>query len=494
VLLSQPGVWLLNFDQCAAGLSVVEDGTLSKKPTAIITNHVGLVYHLSRLLCQGDHQHQPLHGGLPAKAQEFPPALVDAFLKGIRWARSHEFHGWNAPVFEDEDEDQRFGEDDIAESGQSSVLAPQTPSPAMSTTPKITTKQKDTIYKLHVNTGHLPVPQMLAMLKAAGARDEVRDFVKNEFHCLQCMKQQKPVPHKKATFPKSFTFNKLIGIDYFFISFLGKTHAFLNVICMGTNLQQVALLPGYVGGPPNARDTWNLFSKLWLQPFGLPETLICDQGSEFKGHFERGLEQVGTFQAVIDGAAPWQNGKTERHGSWLKTRLEEELQSGQTIVRSSIELETLAQLVTSHKNRWFHRGGYSPYQLVFGVNPRVPLELLSDDHMIIAGADDAGADPFEADGPAAEFARAHAIRQRARELCIASNLKDRVRLSLSHNMHQQKQWAPNQWVYVWRKFPGTGGGHTTRARWIGPVLLSCNKVTPCGCLCVPGFGSALQTS
>ena len=180
---------------------------------------------------------------------------------------------------------------------------------------------------------------------------------------------------------------------------------------------------------------------------------------------------MGTFQAVIDGAAPWQNGKTERHGSWLKTRLEEELQSGQTIVRSSIELETLAQLVTSHKNRWFHRGGYSPYQLVFGVNPRVPLELLSDDHMIIAGADDAGVDPFEADGPAAEFARAHAIRQRARELCIASNLKDRVRLSLSHNMHQQKQWAPNQCVYVWRKFPGTGGGHTTRARWIGPGLV-----------------------
>lgn len=397
--------------------------------------------------------------------------MVDAFLKGIRWARPHEFHGWNAPIFEDEDEDQRFGEDDIAESGQGGVAAPQTPSPARSTTAKITTKQKDTIYKLHVNTGHLPVPQMLAMLKAAGARDEVRDYVKNEFHCLQCMKQQKPVPHKKATFPKSFTFNKLVGIDYFFISFLGKTHAFLNVICMGTNLQQVALLPGYVGGPPNARDTWNLFSKLWLQPFGLPETLICDQGSEFKGHFERALEQVGTFQAVIDGAAPWQNGKTERHGSWLKTRLEEELQSGQTIVQSSIEPETLAQLVTSHKNRWFHRGGYSPYQLVFGVNPRVPLELLSDDHMIIAGADDAGADPFEADGPAAEFARAHAIRQRARELCIASNLKDRVRLSLSHNMHQQKQWAPNQWVYVWRKFPGTGGGHTTRARWIGPGLV-----------------------
>lgn len=103
---------------------------------------------------------------------------------------------------------------------------------------------------------------MLAMLKAAGAKDEVRDFVKNEFQCSQCMKQQRPVPDKKAACPKSFSFNKLVS------SFLGKTHAFINVICMGTNFQQIAILPNYTGGPPNA-----IFSRIWIQPFGLPETL-----------------------------------------------------------------------------------------------------------------------------------------------------------------------------------------------------------------------------
>ena len=177
------------------------------------------------------------------------------------------------------------------------------------------------------------------------------------------------------------------------------------------------------------------------------------------------------LQTVTDSAAPWQNGRVERHGSWLKTRLEEEVQSGQSIIQSSAELEALAHMVVSHKNRWFHRGGYSPYQLVFGINPRVPLELLSDDQMILPALADASVEPFSADTPAAEFTRAHHIRQRARELCVASNLKDKVRLGLSHQRHQQRSWSPGQWVYVWRKFPGTGGGHLTRARWIGPGLV-----------------------
>ena len=91
---------------------------------------------------------------------------------------------------------------------QGGVSAPQTPSPAMSTTPKITTKQKDTIYKLHVNTGHLPVPQMLAMLKAAGARDEVRDFVKNEFHCFAVHEAAEASSSQEGHFSKELYFQQ----------------------------------------------------------------------------------------------------------------------------------------------------------------------------------------------------------------------------------------------------------------------------------------------
>eukprot|EP00435_Cladocopium_sp_Y103_P074255 s37_g47.t1 len=471
-LLDQVGVFLAQFDQCAAGLSVAYD-MLSKKPTSCITNHVGLIVELSKLQCSRDHKHIQLQGGLPLKAQDYPDGLVHALLRGIRWWCERSLtKSFFAGVNEEDilDHEQCVGEDEI-DDDLKVISAPQTPSPVKLKPVEISSRQKEMIFKLHANTGHLPVNQMLAMLKAAGARDEVMKYVKDEFHCVQCAKQRRPIPHKHASFPKTFAFNKIVGIDYFFIAFQNKTHAFLNVVCQGTNFQQVALLPNYSGGPPCAKDTWSLFCKLWLSPFGLPEVLLCDQGSEFKGHFERSLEQFGVMQSVTDSAAPWQNGRVERHGAWLKQRLEDEVQSGQTIVQSSVELEMLAAMTVAHKNRWFHRGGFSPYQLVFGVNPRIPFELLSDDQMIIPAIADASIDPYMADTPAAEFARAHTIRQKARELCVNSNLKDKVRLSLAHQQHQQREWASGQWVYVWRKLPGTGGGHMTRSRWVGPGLV-----------------------
>ena len=36
-------------------------------------------------------------------------------------------------------------------------------------------------------------------------------------------------------------------------------------------------------------------------------------------------------------------------------------------------------------------------------------------------------------------------------------------------VHKQRTWTKGQ--FVWRKFPGTGNGHLTRARWVGPGLV-----------------------
>lgn len=123
------------------------------------------------------------------------------------------------------------------------------------------------------------------------------------------------------------------------------------------------------------------------------------------------------------------------------------------------------------KNRWYSRGGYSPCQLVFGVNPRVPTELLSDDTLQELGWQELEADAFDQDTAAAAFNRSHQIRQKARQLCIQHLSKEKIRLSTSQRLHKQRQWAIGQWVYVWRKFPGTGQGHLTRARWTGPGIV-----------------------
>lgn len=161
--------------------------------------------------------------------------------------------------------------------------------------------------------------------------------------------------------------------------------------------------------------------------------------------------------------------------------------------RWTATLELIFSLV-SHKNRWFHRGGYSPCQLVFGCNPRIPLELLSDDGRQAVALDDVLAHGFEQDSAASEFTRSQLIRDRARELCIKNTAKDRVRLSTQKQTHQQRTWFPGQWVYVWRRFSGTGQGHATRSRWTGPGLVLLQSGTQFGCHSGRDFSNVTRTS
>ena len=467
-LRDQAGVFLIRFDQCAAGLSV-RDNLLSRTGTGVISNHGGIIAELAKLQCDHSHQHLPLQGGLPLLAQKFPPGLVQAFVNGMLSPTSLSSQTLATDFDLEDGVDAEIEESGVPSSG---MPAPQTPGPVLKKTDgTISQHQKELLHRLHANLGHLPRPQLLMTLKAAGAKESILQYVQDQFECEQCVRQKRPIPHKQVTFPRTFSFNQYLGIDFFYISFMDKTHAFLNVICQGTNFQQVGMLTNYTGGSPSSRATWALFEELWIRPFGLPSVILSDQGSEFKELFERRLEQHGVLQVTSDGASPWQNGRCERHGSWVKQRLEDEIQSGQATVTSSKELEELTHMLVSFKNKYFHRGGFSPFQLVFGISPRLPADLLSDDQLQLPALQDLTCDPMNMDTAASEFARSQAIRQRARELCVKSTLKDKAQLGIRKYAHKERTWTPGQWVYCWRKFSGTGGGHMTRARWMGPGLV-----------------------
>lgn len=91
--------------------------------------------------------------------------------------------------------------------------------------------------------------------------------------------------------------------------------------------------------------------------------------------------------------------------------------------------------------------------------------------MNLPGLDDIKTDPYDQDTAAAAFSKAHSVRQRARELCVQFNASQKVKLSTSGVRHKQRTWAVGQRVYVYRRFSGTGQGHLTRSRWIGPGVV-----------------------
>ena len=150
---------------------------------------------------------------------------------------------------------------------------------------------------------------------------------------------------------------------------------------------------------------------------------------------------VETFAMTLRGQpSRRQNGRAERHGGWIKHKIEEELQSKQSVVTTEQDLDLLVLSLVANKNRYFHTRDYSPYQLTFGLNPRLPQELLTGDPLQEPGRSDINADSFEQDSAAAEFNRAFRIRDKARQLCMTSNAKEKIRLSSQGQLHQQRQW------------------------------------------------------
>ena len=104
-----------------------------------------------------------------------------------------------------------------------------------------------------------------------------------------------------------------------------------------------------------------------------------------------------------------------------KRSLGHEIAAG-NVIESLEDIESLAIDVVSCKNSWFSRGGYSPAQIVYGRNPRLPAELLSDASQHSPGWSDVLCDPSELDTPAFEFRKAHQIRERARQLAMDAAL------------------------------------------------------------------------
>ncbi len=133
------------------------------------------------------------------------------------------------------------------------------------------------------------------------------------------------------------------------------------------------------------------------------------------------------------------------------------------------EMESIIHEAVGPKNRYFHRGGFSPYQLVIGENPRLPKELLSDEAIDEVGLEHLSGTAADTDTAAAAFSRKHQVRQPARQNLMRMEAKSRVAEAVASRASTPNNFSPGQWVYVWRKVKGRAKTHVLqRDRWVGP--------------------------
>ena len=132
-------------------------------------------------------------------------------------------------------------------------------------------------------------------------------------------------------------------------------------------------------------------------------------------------------------------------------------------------MESIIHEAVGPKNRYFHRGGFSPYQLVIGKNPRLPKGLLSDEAIDEVGLEHLSGTAADTDTAAAAFSRKHQVRQPARQNLMRMEAKSRVAEAVASRASTPNNFSPGQWVYVWRKVKGRAKTHALqRDRWVGP--------------------------
>eukprot|EP00974_Lingulodinium_polyedra_P079366 7687127-Lingulodinium_polyedra.AAC.1 len=81
-----------------------------------------------------------------------------------------------------------------------------------------------------------------------------------------------------------------------------------------------------------------------------PQVCIADNGNEFFGDFERGSEHYGIMLQMTDPWSPWQNGRVERGGVWIKDRLILELTRPSPLPLNVRELDVLVAEIVGARN------------------------------------------------------------------------------------------------------------------------------------------------
>ena len=477
-VMSLPGVRRVVGDQCQFGLQVRPDEALSRKPTGFMSNSSKILARLQRK-CPGDHPYQPLEGGRAKLAEQYPHQLCREIIQGLKEEMKAYVCVLEAEDFAEEDDGERdledMLEDAVEEAGRPIQAArpraedeeegeekDEEEEPAAGGLPRgVSEADKRKIKRLHANLGHPSTNDFCRALRMAKARTEVIQYVKQEFKCSLCQAHQLPKAARPAVLPRHFESGKIVGVDI--VYFPGRqpreSVPVLNIIDWSTCYQMLEPLEC-----KTAQHVWTKFHQTWARTFGIPEVVVVDQGREFLGEFGKKINEAGALVRTIGARAPWQQGRTERHGGLAKQvflKVRDEVQP-----ETEEEWKQCIYATEAAKNRLFNRSGYSPAQRQIGANIRLPGSLAGDD--VYDGS-------LMRSTATTEVRRLLEIRDKAMEEFMKHSSKEAIMRAERARPRVSKHFEPGAKVFVFRKpLPRRGDDverEHRRAVWCGPGVV-----------------------
>ncbi|CAK9025028.1 unnamed protein product [Durusdinium trenchii] len=450
-LAASRGVQTVVCDQCMFGLNVDGAG-LNRNRTRWLSNMPPVLEALE-VKCDKSHFHVPLENGRPLLAQVYPDGLCQAISNGIlKYLNGTSTYAME----EDQDEDEEEAQDELDPVPDE---GPGDYNP--------TEEEKKAVMRVHRAVGHPQDREFIRFLRAARVRGEIVQWAAKKFKCDVCESKRHPKAPRPTALPRAYQPNRVLGLDLFYVPAPGdgkQTVPVLNVLDWGTNYQMCEVLLG-----KNPNEVWEAYMSTWARTFGHPEVITCDAGREFLGEFIQKAAAEGIVIHQIASKAPWQQGKTERHGGLFKELLEKA--RSEVVIQSTKDLKQLMVEVEQAKNRYSNRSGFAPIQRQIGQWPRLPTSIMSDEAI----------DPTLLNGVITDdLEKLHHMRNIARKAFCEHNAKNTLKRALRARPRVWVDYKPGEYVFVFRvprmKKRKHGGpvddaSLSTKARWVGPGVV-----------------------
>ena len=458
-------------DMCAYGLQAPGDKDFMLKPTSLVLSNPKQKELCKR--CPGHVQHQVIEGTVSGGqsrstlAGKYPTRFVQTFLQPIVARRTECLY----TLLQDHEAVDLSAYECLAGSNAAAEPTADAPAaPAPEAPENLDPEHPDiapgsaldsvgsALRKLHNNLGHPPGNTLLRVLRNSGASAEALKRA-SEFQCPTREASRRPADAVPAVPIRQEQFNDRVGIDVKYLDGWNPNQKVpcLNIIDYGSSFQQMLPLPAKETGEMLRR----YYREYWLSWAGILQELVLDPSqANLIEALCKSCEDEGTKVRHTAADAHWQLGKVERHGGLFAALFAKVL--AEVAPATQAEWQECVTQTTVAKNSMLNVSGVSPYQFVFGRNPRVPADLLQDNPCPVA------ADAILAEPALDAQAR---VRLAARQAVVASQDCRVMRQVVRARPRLRRDFESGQWVAYWRSQKFERGKVVRGCRWYGPALV-----------------------
>ena len=197
----------------------------------------------------------------------------------------------------------------------------------------------------------------------------MEDMTRHIKQCERCLSfkalpDKAPLENVDATYPM-----ELVHVDYLMIEAnKGGKDIHILVITDHFTWYEQAIVISSQTAKCTAQNLWDKF----IVHYGLPDKILTDQGCNFESDLLKALSEIAQVKKIrTSGYRPETNGQCEHFNATLINMLGTLPEKPKSTWR-----EQVPRLVHAYNCRRNNVTGFSPYYLMFGQKPRLPIDIL----------------------------------------------------------------------------------------------------------------------